>query len=264
METPIVHETVIEVRGAKVFLRRDGAGEPLLFLHGVQGLPGWTEALSLLAKRFTVIAPDHPGFGRSGAPDWVDDVDDLAFFYLDLLRMLADGRVHIVGHSLGGWIAMAMAIRSTAQIQSLTLVDAAGISVPGVKRGDMFIGSPQETGKLLFAGEEAAARWASAWQASDDMKEAYDKNRAAAAKYTWQPRLYDPKLARWLHRIDVPTHIIWSEADWLIPRAHGEALQQLIPGATLTRLASVGHLCDIEQPALLADAVIPFVAGLQP
>ena len=167
----MVNETFVEVRGTKLFLRGDGAGEPLLFLHGVQGLPGWTDALARLAEHFTVIAPDHPGFGHSDAPDGIDDVGDLAYFYLDLLAGLANGRVHIVGHSLGGWIAMAMAIRSTAQILSLTLVDAAGISVDGVKRGDMFIGSPAETGKLLFAGEEAASRWAGLWQASDEMRE---------------------------------------------------------------------------------------------
>lgn len=259
-----MNETFVEVNGAKLFLRRDGAGEPLLFLHGVQGLPGWTEALARLAEHFTVIAPDHPGFGRSDSPDFIDDVGDLAYFYLDLLRLMADGRVHIVGHSLGGWIALAMAIRSTAQIQSLTLVDSAGISVAGVKRGDMFIGSPQETGRLLFAGEDAAASWASEWQASDALKECYDKNRAAAAKYTWQPRLYDPKLARWLHRIDVPAHIVWGEADWLVPVAHGEALQQLIRGARLTVLPGVGHLGDIEAPARFAEAIVPFIAGLKP
>jgi pimeloyl-ACP methyl ester carboxylesterase len=179
---------------------------------------------------------------------------------------LADGRVHIVGHSLGGWIALAMAIRSTAQFQSLTLIDSAGISVPGVKRGDMFIGTPQETGRLLFASEEAAARWSAQWQASDALKEMYDKNRAAAAKYTWQPRLHDPRLAKWLHRIDVPAQIVWGEADWLIPPAHGEVLQREIGhgGASLTMLPGVGHLCDIEAPAPLVEAIIPFLAGLKP
>ncbi|HLI22544.1 MAG TPA: alpha/beta hydrolase [Stellaceae bacterium] len=261
-----MNDSFVEIGGAKLLLRRRGSGEPLLFLHGIQGLPGWTEALSRLAEHFTLIAPDHPGFGGSDTPDWIDDVDDLAFFYLDLLQKLADGRVHIVGHSLGGWIAMAMAIRSTAQIQSLTLVDSAGISVPGVKRGDMFIGSPQETGRLLFAGEEPAARWAAAWQASDELKEIYDKNRAAAAKYTWQPRLHDPRLAKWLHRINVPVHIVWGEADWLIPLAHGEALKRAIGGggAALTVVPGVGHLCDIEAPAAFAEAVVPFIAGLKP
>ena len=257
-----MNEAFIDIRGAKLFLRRDGAGEPVLFLHGVQGLPGWTEALAKLAERFAVIAPDHPGFGHSDTVDWLDDVSDLAFFYLDLLDKMANGRVHVIGHSLGGWIALAMAIRSTAHFQSLTLIDSAGINVPGVKRGDMFIGSPQELGRLLFAGEDAASRWAAQWQASDDLKAMYDKNRAAAAKYTWQPRLYDPKLAKWLHRINVPTHIVWGKADWLIPPAHGEALRDHLGGARFTLLPRVGHLGDIEQPALLAKTIGDFLAGL--
>jgi pimeloyl-ACP methyl ester carboxylesterase len=259
-----VEEAFIEMRGAKLFLRRDGAGEPLLFLHSVQGLPGWTEALARLAGRFAVIAPDHPGFGLSDSVAWLDDVSDLAFFYLDLLDRMADGRVHIVGHSLGGWIALAMAVRSTKHFQSLTLIDSAGIQVPGVPRGDMFIGSPQELGRLLFASEEAASRFSVQWQASDYLKEMHDKNRAAAAKYTWQPRLYDPKLAKWLHRIDVPTHIVWGEADWLIPLAHGEALRDQIGtgGVPLTVLPGTGHLGDIEQPARFADAIGDFLEGL--
>jgi len=64
------------------------------------GLAGWTKALEVLARRFEVLAPDHPGFGQSDSPDWIDDVPDLAFFYLDMLDALADGRVHVVGHSL--------------------------------------------------------------------------------------------------------------------------------------------------------------------
>src|SRR5581483_5833655 len=117
-------------------------------------------------------------------------------------------------------------------------------------------------GKLLFASEQAATGWAALWQSSDEMKEVYDRNRAAAAKYTWQPRLHDPKLARWLHRIDVPTHIVWGEGDFLIPPAHGEELHSLIPGSALSRISNVGHLCDIEAPGSFAEAVLPFLAEL--
>ena len=66
----------IDVRGCKLRVQRDGRGEPLLFLHGAQGLSGWEPALAALAERFDVIAPDHPGFGRSDIADGVDDRHD--------------------------------------------------------------------------------------------------------------------------------------------------------------------------------------------
>lgn len=256
-------ENFIDVRGAKLHFRSAGKGEALLFLHGVQGLPGWTKALELLARHFEVLAPDHPGFGLSDSPEWVDDVPDIAFFYLDVLEALADGRVHVVGHSLGGWIALEMAIRSTARMMSLTLVDAAGIRVDGAPRGDMFIGPASDLGKLFFADDETATRWAAEWQATPELQEAYDKNRYAAAKYTWQPRLYNPKLARWLHRIDLPTHVIWGEEDRLIPPPHAAALAAEIRGAERTMLPQCGHLVDIERPELFADTVTRFIERLR-
>jgi pimeloyl-ACP methyl ester carboxylesterase len=257
-------ESRIDVRGAQVNLRRGGKGAPLLFLHGVQGLPETAKALERLSQRFDVLAPDHPGFGASDAPDWIDDVPDLGFFYLDLLDALDLKAVNVVGVSLGGWIAMEMAVRSTARMRSLTLAGSAGIHVAGTPRGDMFIASQAELGKLLFADEKAAAAWAAQWQASAERQETYDKNRHAAAKYTWQPRLYDPRLEKWLHRIDLPTQILWGEADRLIPPAHAKALAGLIPRAEATMLPGCGHMIDIEQPDLLADAVSRFIERQRP
>jgi len=256
-------ESFIDLRGAKLHLYRAGKGVPLLFLHAVDGILAWPPYLERLARRFDVVAPDHPCFGQSDAPDRIADVGDLGFFYLDLLDALDLRDVNVVGASLGGWIALEMAIRSTARIKSLTLVGAAGLRVAGVPRGDMFIGTPAELGRLLFADEKAAANWNAQSQASPAAQEIYDRNRAAAAKYTWQPRLYNPKLADWLHRIDVPTHIIWGEQDKLIPPAHATALQALIPGAQVTMLPG-GHLLPTERPDLLADTVSQFIERLRP
>lgn len=260
----MLFESRVEIRGVNIHFRRGGQGAALLFLHGVQGLMGTPEALEQLAQRFDVIAPDHPGFGGSDPSERIEDVADLGFFYLDLLDALDLKAVHVVGASLGGWIAMEMAVRSTARIESLTLADAAGIRVIGVPRGDMFIGSQAELGKLLFADETVAEKWAAQWRASPAQLESYDKNRCAAAKYTWQPRLYDPKLEKWLHRIDVPTQLLWGERDRLIPPAHGETLKALIPNATMTVLPGCGHMAEIERPDLFVDAVSRFIERLRP
>jgi len=254
-------ERVVEVRGSKLLLRRSGKGEPLLFLHGPQGFGGLDPALDALAQHFDVLAPDHPGFGRSDAFEWIDDVPDLAFFYLDLLAMLDLRRVHVVGHSLGGWAALEMAVRSTERIASLTLASAAGIRVPGVPRADMFICTPEELAKLLFAGE-GWKDWHAQLQATPEQQEIFDRNRFQAAKFCWQPRLFDPKLEKWLHRIDRPTQIVWGGDDKVIPPAYGARLKELIRGAGLTVLPRAGHLVPVEQPQAFAAETQRFIRGI--
>ena len=119
-------ETTLDVRNCKLLLRRAGKGPAVLFLHGAGGLQ-WVPFFDRLAERFSLMVPDHPSFGRSSTPDWLDDVADLAYFYLDLLAELELTGVHVIGHSMGGWIALEMAIRSTERIESLSLIAPAGI-----------------------------------------------------------------------------------------------------------------------------------------
>jgi pimeloyl-ACP methyl ester carboxylesterase len=250
----------IDVRGCRLRIQRDGRGEPLLFLHGAQGLAGWEPVLVSLAERFDVIAPDHPGFGRSDIADGVDDIGDLSLFYFDALKTLNLSRVHVVGHCLGGWIAMEMAIRNAAPLKTLTLVASAGLRLEGVPRADMFICNRDELVQLLFAGNDAAA-WKQAWQAGPEWEDIYDRNRAAAARFSWQPRLCNPKLSRWLHRIDIPTHIVWGENDKVIPPAYAAALKDRIGGATMTLVPACGHLPHAEQPAQVAGITTQFIQG---
>ena len=254
----MLEEGFVEVRGAKLNLRRGGAGAPLLFLHGAQGYVGCAPALDALARDFTVLAPDHPGFGRSDAFDGIDDVPDLAFFYLDLIAQLGLERVHVVGHALGGWTALEMAIRSTQRIASLVLAAAAGIRVVGVPRADMFIGTPEELARLVFSGDGWKA-WSAALAATPEAQDIADRDRIQAAKLCWQPRLFNPKLEKWLHRIDRPTRILWGEEDRIIPPAYGARLAELISGASLVMLPRTGHLAPVERPQLFVAEIRRFV-----
>lgn len=259
----MAQNAAVDVRGCKINIRRSGQGEPLLFLHGAQGISGSERGLDQLAKRFDVIAPDHPGFGLSDSSDCIDDVGDLALFYLDLLDTLKLDRVHVVGQCIGGWIALEMAVTSSARLKSLVLVNSAGIRIKGVPRSDMFLCSEAELLKLLFAGGGAAA-WLNGWRATPDLEDIYDRNRAAAAKYSWSPRLCDPKLDRWLHRVDVATHIVWGKEDRVIPPAYAEALKGLIAGSTVTTLPGCAHLAHIEQPEVFAAQVSQFIQRVAP
>src|ERR1700689_1104276 len=92
------------VRGCRIPLMRGGSCGPLGYLHGASGA-SWLAFLQKLTQKSDVIAPEHPGFGESDAPDWLDTIHDLAYFYLDLLDELKLDGVHLVGLSLGGRIA---------------------------------------------------------------------------------------------------------------------------------------------------------------
>jgi pimeloyl-ACP methyl ester carboxylesterase len=249
---------MIDLRGCKLHVRRTGHGAPLLFLHGAQGLNSHEPGLEALAREFDVIAPDHPGFGRSDTSDTVDDVADLALLYLDLIDALDLDGVHIVGQCIGGWIALEMAIRSTARMKSLVLVNSAGLRLPGMPRADMFVCSEADLIKLLFANS-GGAEWLKSWRATPEQEDIYDRNRAAAAKYSWSPRLCNPKLGHWLHRIDVPTHIVWGAQDRVIPQAYAAALKDGITGASAATLPDCAHLPHIEQPQAFAAEVTQFI-----
>ncbi len=214
--------------------------------------------LDTLAEKFDVIAPDHPGFGASEVPPWIDDVSDVAYLYLDTIEKLGLPRLHVVGQSLGGWIALEMAVRSTARLRSLTLISSAGIHVKGVPKADIFMIDPEEQARLAYAdaqaGEAAAAR-----AAADKYQDQAVLNRIASARFGWQPRFFNPRLERWLHRVNVPTHVIWGDQDRIIPPAYGAAFHRLIPGSTLTTIPDAGHLPHVERADAVANAMHTFL-----
>jgi pimeloyl-ACP methyl ester carboxylesterase len=258
-----MQETEVDVRGCKVHVRRGGRGEPLLFLHGAQGQNGDEPGIEMLTADFDVIAPDHPGFGKSDLNDAIDNIGDLALFYLDLLDTLRLEAVHVLGQCIGGWLALELAIRNSTRIKSLILVNSAGIRLKGVPRADMFACSESDLLKLLFAGD-GGEQWLSSWRKVPELEDIYDRNRAAAARYSWSPRLCNPKLDRWLHRVDVPTHILWGQQERIIPPAYATALAEMIAGATVTTLPDCAHMPHIEQPQAFAGAISTFIRSAAP
>lgn len=248
----------IEIAGSKLAYQRGGKGEPLLFLHGTEGLAHWPDFLDDLAASYDVIAPDHPGFGASPAPDWMDDVSDLAYTYLDMLKALGLSKVHVVGHSLGGWIALEMAVRSLERIRDLVLLAPAGIHVKGQQKTDIFMTDPDEQARLAFADPalgEAAADQANA----EKYQDVAIRDRIASARFGWNPRFHNPRLARWLHRVEAPALIVWGDTDRIFPPAYGPAFQQFIPGAELVTLQNCGHLPHVEKRAETLAAMKSFM-----
>ena len=244
-------ESYVEIRGCRVRLRRGGAGAPLLFLHGASGAPVILPFLEKLAQRFDVLVTEHPGYGMSDEPEWLENIHDVAYFYLDFLKQLGLSGVTLVGSSMGGWIAMEIAVRDTSRLKSLVLVSPAGIAVEGARPADIFLLPPEEMVRSLFFDQKLAeARLA----APEDV-DASLKNRHTTARLAWEPRLHDPHLPKWLHRIDVPTKIVWGREDRILPVGIAAPLARMIPGAKLHVMDKVGHLPHAERVDEFVDIV---------
>jgi pimeloyl-ACP methyl ester carboxylesterase len=254
--------STIAIRDCRIRLMRGGAGPPLLFLHGGGGVGIWLPCMAQLAKKFDVIVPEHPGFGASDTPPWLDTIGDLANFYLDFIDQLDLSDVHLVGSSLGGWIATDLAVRNATRLASLTLIGAAGIHVKDVPQVDSFLSGEEQRIRDLFYDQELAEAVIAGSQ-RPELEDAALKNRMTTAKLSWQPRNHDPHLCKWLHRIKVPTLLVWGDHDRLFPKDYAFAFQRLIPGAKAVIIADCGHLPHVERGDAFAAELEAFIGAMR-
>ena len=233
----------------------------MLYLHGAGGSGNVVAFAESLADQFDVILPDHPGFGESDLPPWLDNIHDAAYFYLDLMSKLNLRDVHIVGSSLGGWLALEIAVRSTTRIKSLVLSGAAGLNSKEARRGDIFMWEPTQRIRNMIVDQALAEKLLSI-KPTEEQASIAIKNEFATARLAWEPRFFDPHLHKWLHRIDVPVQIIWGDTDKVFPLPFGENLHRHLPGSALTIIPKCGHLPHVEQPERFKTIITSFIDRL--
>ena len=252
----------LTVAGVGLEIEDRGEGRPLVFLHAGEGLAPERPWLDLLAARFRVIAPSHPGFGRSALPDWVGSVDDLAYLYLDLAAALGLHDVVLVGACFGGWIAAEMAVRDTRRFSRLVLVDPVGIKVGGVTDRDI--------ADMHAMTREAFMRraWADPARGAIDTTKLAETELAAIARgresllvFGWKPYMHNPRLKHWLHRIDLPTLLLWGAQDGIVTPDYGRHWQELILGAAMQTIPDAGHYPHWEQPEAFVRHVAAFAGA---
>ena len=238
-----------------------GDGPPLLFLHGGDWVAQNRAFLERLSERWRVTAPRHPGFGASERPDGFRTVHDLAYLYLDWLDRQG-GEALVVGSSFGGWVALEMAVRSTARIGRLVLIDPLGVKFGGREERDIadIYALPEEEVRRRTFFDPARALPDYTALGEDDLL-AIARDREATALYGWRPYMHDPGLRQWLHRVRVPTLLLWGEADGIVTPDYGEQLARALPQARFERIAAAGHYPQIEQPDEVADAIERFING---
>jgi len=248
------------VEGTRIDLIERGEGRPILFLHAENGLEPAIAAIDELAKSAHVIAPTHPGFGRSDMPNGMRTVDDLSYFYLDLLDQLDLRDVTMVGVAFGAWIAAEIAVKTTARLARLVLANAVGIKVGDRETRDIvdvFALTEPEYLEIAYCDPNAGRRDYRSLPEAHVLAAA--RAREATARFAWSPYFHNPRLKSRLHRIRVPTLFLWGAHDRMVGEAYGRAYCAMIPGARFETMERAGHFPHQEQPGMFADKVSRFM-----
>jgi pimeloyl-ACP methyl ester carboxylesterase len=258
--SPATAHDRLAVRDIELEVVRRGAGRPILILHGLQTIPPRAPFLDLLGRHAEVVAPSHPGFGRSPRPADFTAVYDLVHLYLDVLDRLSSDTITLVGLSFGGWLAAEVAVTCGHRLNRLILVDALGIKVGDRETPDILDVFNTSRQEVLRRSWHEPERWAPDFDAmSDDELVIHHRNWEALCLYGWHPYMYNPRLRRWLGRIAVPTLLLWGTSDRIVSPAYGRAYAGLIPGSRFELIERAGHHPELEQPEAFVERVVAFV-----
>jgi pimeloyl-ACP methyl ester carboxylesterase len=186
-------------------------------------------------------------------------VDDLSYFYLDLLDQLDLQDVTLVGVSFGAWLAAEIAVKSTARLSRLVMANAVGIKVGDRETrdiADIFALTEPEYLDIAYFDPDVGRR---------DYKTLPDREvlaaaraREATARFAWNPYFHNPRLKSRLHRIHIPTLFLWGTHDRMLSEAYVRAYCAMISGARFEPIDRAGHFPDHEQPKAFAEKVLAF------
>jgi pimeloyl-ACP methyl ester carboxylesterase len=282
--TSISHET-LELHGHEVSYRSAGSGPLILLVHGVTGSSEqWQPAMELLAERFTVLAPDLLGHGRSAKPRGDYSLGAYAAGVRDMMLALGHRSATVVGHSLGGGIAMQFAYQFPERSERLVLVSSGGLGreVHPLLRAATLPGAEYVLPLLAHRSlRDAGAAVAGALQrvglrAGPDLAEIArgygslsDEGARAAFLHTLRA-VIDPSgqrvdaTDRLYLATELPSLIVWGARDPVIPVSHAEIAHEGMPGSRIEIFDDSGHFPQLDQPLRFARLLQRFVESTEP
>ncbi len=242
-----------------------GTGTPLIYLHPAAGL-AWDPFLDALSKTHTIYSPEIPGTS-SGDPQAIHEVDDLwdlVLIYEEAIRRLDLATPPIaVGQSFGGMLAAELAAHFPNLFAKLVLLDPIGLWRQDAPLANWIAAPPTELPALLFKDPGSPAA-----QAMLALPDDPDKAVAAQAaliwalgctgKFVWP--IPERGLHKRLHRISVPTLIVWGENDRLNPVVYAQEFGQAIAGSRVETIANCGHIPQVEQTDITLKLVNDFLS----
>lgn len=240
-------------------LHEAGDGPPLLFLHSGGGFEPNEDYVAMLARRYRVIAPSHPGFGQSSLPDWMDSIDDIAHVHLELMDRLDLRRVKMIGCSIGGWIAAELATKTPDRFEKLVLVGPEGVKTGRRDQLDIpdIFALPQEEMARLRFHDPAKAKIDLA-KLSPEQLRIIARNNESLALLVWEPYMHNPKLAHRLHRLTMPVLMMRGASDGLVSAEYLARYAKLVPQARIETIEAAGHLPQLERPEAFVQKIVAF------
>jgi pimeloyl-ACP methyl ester carboxylesterase len=275
----------LELHGHRVIYRIAGSGPPVVLIHGMVNSSLHWEAVALqLARDHTVIAPDLIGHGDSATPRGDYSLGAHAAVIRDLLAVIGVDRATIVGHSLGGGVAMQFFYQFPQRVERVVLISSGGLgrevspllrgaALPGASSGLWLAAHPRVLDALWGAGERM--------RASGHRRGVYLQAIARALRPLGRPGARRAFLQTLRSVIDFrgqrvsatdrlyllegfPTLIVWGERDNTIPLEHGLRAHGAIPGSRFTTLPRAAHFPHLEDPDGLAAVLREFLETTEP
>jgi pimeloyl-ACP methyl ester carboxylesterase len=275
----------VELHGQTVTYHRAGSGPVLLLVHGITSSSRtWRDVVPALAEDFDVIAPDLLGHGRSGKPRGDYSLGAYASGLRDLLTVLGISTATVVGHSLGGGVAMQFAYQFPERLERLVLVDSGGLggevslllraaTLPAAEYvlpllfGSVPLSAGRTVGKVLGRlGVKANANTRGMVEGIESLGD-HEARRAFVhtARSVIDPagQRVDARDRLYLSR-DVPSLIVWGERDRIIPLAHGRDAHELMPESRLEIFPGAGHFPFNDDPERFVEVLRDFVRSTRP
>jgi pimeloyl-ACP methyl ester carboxylesterase len=275
----------ITLHGHRVSYRRAGWGPVVVLIHGITGSSQtWEHVIEPLAEHYTVVAPDLLGHGESAKPRGDYSLGAYASGIRDLLAAIGHDRATVVGHSLGGGVAMQMAYQFPERCERLVLVSSGGLgrevhlllraaALPGSEFVLPLLAAPSLIGRLDSVGAFVGRLGLRAGSDLDEMWRGFSSLQDAGARAAFIHTLrtiLDPggqrvsAVDRLYLAAEMPSLIMWGERDPIIPFHHGVRASETMPGSRLIGFPDAGHFPHRDDPRRFVRELTEFIDSTEP
>jgi pimeloyl-ACP methyl ester carboxylesterase len=246
-----------------------GDTEPVLYLHGMGGAGRWEAYHMALGTVALTYVPQLPGWPEGQPPTGIKSVRDYAALVIELLDAVGIDQGILMGHSVGGWIALYVATMHPDRVSRLILVDPMGLDVPAAPSPNLQTIDEESFAKAVFgrlgliATAQAygfGAEWENVRRGPEFERQW--KGRGLIANLVQGP-CSDAELTSQVHTISADTLLIWGRLDGIVPLPHGETLGAALPHSRLKVLERCGHLPMAEKSETFHRLLYDFLVGME-